>query len=275
MAMGFTRTVRASDVVRILRIQAELQEMTGDFDASMHYALESTCRLLGAQVGAVAFAEQFNQQPGSKPRYLRAWEGGWMGNAERAEYFRYLAGDHSADACVPKLAATRGKLVTRYRQQLVPDNEWYKLENVNESRRAARVDHVLYSLYRTDEKGNGIVFGLHRPWGDRRAFGEQERTLLQLLHRAIVPQLCKRNEARAIPELTPRQQETLTLLLQGLPDKQIARQLRISIHTVHDHVKEIYRRLEVTSRPELLATLFRNRRFGIPGTGDTFIQREE
>ena len=55
---------------------------------------------------------------------------------------------------------------------------------------------------------------------------------------------------------TPRQLEVLGRLLAGDNEKQVARALGISAHTVHTHVKEVYRRLEVNTRGELFTKLF-------------------
>jgi DNA-binding NarL/FixJ family response regulator len=48
--------------------------------------------------------------------------------------------------------------------------------------------------------------------------------------------------------LTPREQEVLGLLAQGLANKAIARQLRISPKTVGNHVEHIYTKLAVSNR---------------------------
>jgi DNA-binding NarL/FixJ family response regulator len=50
--------------------------------------------------------------------------------------------------------------------------------------------------------------------------------------------------------LTPRQTEVLALLLQGLPNKLIARQLNVSVETVKDHVAAVLRALNVNSRTQ-------------------------
>lgn len=50
--------------------------------------------------------------------------------------------------------------------------------------------------------------------------------------------------------LTPRQTEVLQLLLQGLPNKLIARQLNVSVETVKDHVAAVLRALNVSSRTQ-------------------------
>ena len=53
--------------------------------------------------------------------------------------------------------------------------------------------------------------------------------------------------------LPPRERQTLTMLLRGLPEKRIAAALSISRHTVHVYVRQLYRRFNVGSRGELLA----------------------
>lgn len=53
--------------------------------------------------------------------------------------------------------------------------------------------------------------------------------------------------------LTPTEQVVLELLLDGLPEREAAQKLFISFHTVHNHVRSIYRKLSVRSRPELMA----------------------
>jgi pSer/pThr/pTyr-binding forkhead associated (FHA) protein len=53
--------------------------------------------------------------------------------------------------------------------------------------------------------------------------------------------------------LSDAQLRVLQLLLQGLAEKHVAASLAISQHTVHSHVKEIYRVMGVNSRAELMA----------------------
>ncbi len=50
--------------------------------------------------------------------------------------------------------------------------------------------------------------------------------------------------------LTPRQTDVLALLLQGKPNKLIAREMSLSVETVKDHVAAVLRALGVTSRTQ-------------------------
>jgi DNA-binding NarL/FixJ family response regulator len=53
--------------------------------------------------------------------------------------------------------------------------------------------------------------------------------------------------------LAPRMQQTLRRLLAGDAEKEIAKHLGVSRHTVHVYVKALYRKYDVNSRGELLA----------------------
>ena len=54
-------------------------------------------------------------------------------------------------------------------------------------------------------------------------------------------------------ELPPRQLQVLNYLRRGESEKQIARHLSLSPHTVHVYIKALYRRFDVSSLGELLA----------------------
>ena len=57
--------------------------------------------------------------------------------------------------------------------------------------------------------------------------------------------------------LTPRQNEVLTLLLQGKPNKMIARDLSLSVETIKDHVAAVLRSLGVNSRTQAVLAVSR------------------
>lgn len=55
--------------------------------------------------------------------------------------------------------------------------------------------------------------------------------------------------------LTPRQTEVLTLMLRGYPNKIIARDLKVSVETVKDHVAGVLRALNVSSRTQAVLAI--------------------
>ena len=54
--------------------------------------------------------------------------------------------------------------------------------------------------------------------------------------------------------LTSREKEILTLVAQGLSNREIAEQLFVSRYTVESHIKHIYRKLSVTKRTKAVST---------------------
>ncbi|MGV0714330.1 helix-turn-helix transcriptional regulator [Mycolicibacterium sp. XJ662] len=56
-------------------------------------------------------------------------------------------------------------------------------------------------------------------------------------------------------DLTPREKEITALLLTGMPTAEIARRVWITTETLRGHVKSIFAKLTVSSRPELAALL--------------------
>ncbi len=58
--------------------------------------------------------------------------------------------------------------------------------------------------------------------------------------------------------LSAREIDVARALVSGLSEKQIAKELGLSIHTIHGSVKKIYRVQNVHSRAELLVQIFSN-----------------
>lgn len=58
-----------------------------------------------------------------------------------------------------------------------------------------------------------------------------------------------------LPDLSPREQEVVNLLLEGKSNKQIASALHITERTVEFHLKNIYLKAQVSSRVELILKL--------------------
>jgi len=58
--------------------------------------------------------------------------------------------------------------------------------------------------------------------------------------------------------LTPREREVLTLLVDGLTDREIAERLVLSVRTVHSHVAAIGRKTGCTTRTQIAVFALRN-----------------
>jgi DNA-binding CsgD family transcriptional regulator len=83
-------------------------------------------------------------------------------------------------------------------------------------------------------------------------------------NRRMVVELCKLlgtefsgGVAPHVSGLSPRMRQTLELLVRGDSERQIALKLKISPHTVHVYVKQLYKRFNANSRGELLSRFIR------------------
>jgi DNA-binding NarL/FixJ family response regulator len=50
------------------------------------------------------------------------------------------------------------------------------------------------------------------------------------------------------PRLSPRERDVFLLIAKGLNNKQIARELGLSVHTTKHHVSRLFDRIDVVSR---------------------------
>jgi DNA-binding NarL/FixJ family response regulator len=71
-----------------------------------------------------------------------------------------------------------------------------------------------------------------------------------LAARAATEVLAERAGSRQVPDLTPREQEVLDLVADGLPNKLIAQRLAISEKTVKTHLTRVFAQLGVTDRTQ-------------------------
>jgi DNA-binding NarL/FixJ family response regulator len=94
-----------------------------------------------------------------------------------------------------------------------------------------------------------------------RGFSRREQDTLAFLSAALGQAVGTRLETQrtARVALSPRMRSTLEALLEGDSEKQVAARLALRPSTVHDYVRELYRRYGVRSRSELLARFIKRR----------------
>jgi DNA-binding CsgD family transcriptional regulator len=108
-------------------------------------------------------------------------------------------------------------------------------------------DAALAWLTSSDEAGLRDALKILGDLGARPAAAAARRRMRDLGITAIPRG--PRPATRAAPAgLTPREQEVLALLAEGLPDREISRRLFISERTVHHHVSAVLAKIGVSSR---------------------------
>ena len=151
----------------------------------------------------------------------------------------------------------RGAFFTATRPQMVDDAAWQRDPTLARVR-AAGLDEVLYSWVPLPDGQRGTV------WSGACFFRALDRPAFdpgagRLVH--LVMSECGRLHADgvnltvepALTRLTPKQRLVLMQLLDGRRVPEAAAQIGLSVHTVNDHIKAIYRHFEVQSRAELMS----------------------
>ena len=81
------------------------------------------------------------------------------------------------------------------------------------------------------------------------------REILKQISIPTISATVEQNRSAADQEtLTQREQEILSLVAQGLSNREIAEQLCVSRYTVESHIKHIYRKLSVSKRTKAVST---------------------
>jgi len=65
----------------------------------------------------------------------------------------------------------------------------------------------------------------------------------------------KTNRNKSVPDLTQKEREIVNLIKEGHSNKEIAQKLNISLSTVKSHTSNIYKKLQINSRTDLLNTI--------------------
>src|ERR687889_223197 len=96
-----------------------------------------------------------------------------------------------------------------------------------------------------DSGGEGVVHAIRAVASGEAVFGPgvAERIIGFFSAPRAAPQ-------RAFPELTEREEEVLSLVAQGKANREIARQLFVSLKTVRNHVSNILLKLQVADRAQ-------------------------
>ena len=252
--------LRPSDWRALLRFSGEAQELKeGSVERRVHVC-NSLSNLIGA-CGTNLFEIDFAPHPARFTAVSDNELCGSIAASKRHVDLYFTQGLAATDpAALPFVKSRRcvGQscdFASRY--------NWEASEQFQRIRKPAGIDHqVLAHLFVGKRK---FGFGLHRAMGEKpfstrelqcveamillspQAFGLSSAILSgQAVGRAISPV----PDSAALP---PRLKPVFHALLSGDGSKQIAIKLGLSRHTVLEYTKQLYRRLNINSRNELMA----------------------
>jgi DNA-binding NarL/FixJ family response regulator len=138
--------------------------------------------------------------------------------------------------------------------------------SVIRSTRQLRQENPDLGIVIISDRGNGFALELLRGGSARTAYLLDEqlpgidsvvaalREVLSgqtVLDPGVVDALVARRDAVSIDHLTMRELEVLELIAHGLANRAVADELRITVKSVENHVTSIFRKLQLTDRPEV------------------------
>jgi DNA-binding CsgD family transcriptional regulator len=249
-----TQGLSRDHVAALLALMHELHELP----SVKRYAhvLQTLCRLTDSRCATLV--------RGNPAEVLETGKGmsalahvGWNDPAElRALDHYFLNLDRYPN---PLLAPVMASLIRQdgffaaARSQVIDDATWYASPHVNDVRRSWGVDDSLCAAITVNADFYGIT--LYRSWGDRHRFEQYHVDMVAILLRELRWLFSDQSKdgSSQETELPPRLRKTLSLLLTGGSEKEIAGKLGLTRSTVHEYVKMIYRQCSVNSRAELMA----------------------
>jgi DNA-binding CsgD family transcriptional regulator len=177
--------------------------------------------------------------------------GGWITESESGRMFALLTNPsfHGIWAVMQHLALQNQ--VTLDRPLLTSKTDMSAFE---EELNRAGFAHFLVSVYPLNV-GMTSTIGLHRRLG-KPAFTDRDRAIVHVVFSQIDWLHRHGSDVPAkdhVLDLSPRERQVMIFLLGGDSQKEVARRLQLSEHTVGDYVKHIYSKFSVSSRSELLA----------------------
>lgn len=247
--------LKLKDVRKVSRLIGECCELGSCPRLWQTRFVDGLRKMIGFQGATVAIVEGAPGDPNSSLRLCL--ETGWTDDEQRSICHSYWKGGYApTDPTYLAFRSFDGPLVVQRRQDLCRDRIWYGSVHFNEFYRRANLDSVLLATVRSGCGRRTLVhaFNFLRALNDR-PYSEHDRRIVRFALREMRGELGKRLTVYppAGTFLAPRQQEILLLLTRGLQEKEVAHALGLSTHTVHSYIKDMHRRLGVSTRGELLA----------------------
>lgn len=137
------------------------------------------------------------------------------------------------------------------------DALWYQSPHYQDCRRALKLND---SVYGKIVSRNGNVYGIAFVRDENDGLlGSWHREMLHVFNTTLAPMLDLDRWQQDIGQaLSPQLRAIARCYMAGMSAKQAARKLGLADSTVREYTKIMHRRLNVSSRGELLALLFKN-----------------
>jgi DNA-binding CsgD family transcriptional regulator len=260
--------ISPKEISDVIRLVLEVCDRWDDPQAWREHLLRGACGLLDAHVGSIFDVEM--RSAASIGRVRAVANVGFPDAVRRAMLEASLndASYRGVEEMSQQTLPGTDILIKRFAEQgwstmigreLANPTEFRNSPTYQNFRRPLNCDDLMVSMRTVDIPNRVEIIDIDRPLGSE-SFGEREKALLKFLHDEIAPLVGVRlaTEKHLCRDgLSQRLNESLSLLMEGRSEKEIAQQLKLSPFTVHRYVAKLYSHFQVSSRPELLAYFIR------------------
>jgi DNA-binding CsgD family transcriptional regulator len=244
------------DIRSVFHIVNACNECWDHPDEWQSVLLTGVQEIIGLSVAVLQLISTVDQ--GELPDLLPLAYQGWESPEHERTYLASLSDEDRA--VLPNIEQALGPVIAEgsvslSRPMIVPDKLWYQSDFYKRYVQPVGMDEWAVSFRLAPQLDSIVMIGGNRKLG---ADPVSIRTvkLLGILGEELTPLLGTRLSLKnqvSKAGLTPRQRQTLELLLDGLSEKQVATQLNLSTSTVHDYIVKLHKHFDVQSRGELLS----------------------
>ena len=247
------------DIRGVFRLLNECCEMWADPEAWQAHLLTGVRRVLDGTIGHLHIAQP---QPGSdRPNAVPL---AWSGEHPRGRelYERSIAPDAEVD--LPSFGEAiapvfQGGALGITRRMSVPDELWYQSTFYREYVEPLGADEFATGISAAPAVRGLLFLGGSRVHGADAIEPVKAATLAILTEElaALIGTRLALADQKSMAGLSPRQRETLELLLDGLSEKQVAAEMGVKLSTAHTYVVQLHKHFDVQSRGELMSYFVR------------------
>lgn len=243
-------SLKLRDVRKVFRLIAEIRRVGDEPNDWRPFMVKELIRLFNAEL---VVSSEIYVTPTSDTGVWEVCDIGWGAGAD-GQTWRIESTTRETDPAVFDVMIRDSKPSVDHRVPITPTKP------MHEGTTFILSNQLLPHLSAIDQ------LGIHRG-GGVDMFTPSHHRLLRLLH-VELGRFWRKDVLRATSDptrsLAPRLKQTLELLVQGNSEKQIAFQLKISPHTVHNYVKALHQRFNVSSRGELIAAANKTEKHFVP-----------
>jgi DNA-binding CsgD family transcriptional regulator len=250
--MAQSNRLRLREVRAALRLVGECRDLGRNNQAWLTHAMQGLQQILHARVVLSPMASAQGFRLCSQLQILLSV--GWETPLQERIAMQYFSEDqHLRDPAFQRFQEIARPNITLPPRRLV-SRKVIEASEYHAFRTSLGIDDHLFSQRETANRQATFCFAPQRAPHEPQ-FNDRELKLLALFHdelALLVGKVLTDGQAEVPTTLSPRLRQTLTILLSGASEKEVARRMGISHHTVHEYVVALYKRFQVNSRAELM-----------------------